>query len=78
MRPKDGVPLIVCVLLYKLMHMFYSVSSPYLLVFGDDRVRGTREQSMLQVDLVRHRAGAGLVGRGLSHSFIFYEFLKNL
>jgi len=29
---------------------------------------------MLQVDLVRHRAGAGLVGRGLSQSFIFYEF----
>jgi len=78
MRSKDGVPWIVCVLLYKLMHMFYSVSSPYLLVFGDDRVHGTREQSMLQVDLVRHRAGAGLVRRGHSQSFIFYEFLKNL
>jgi len=37
------------------------VSSPYVLVFGDDRVRGIREQRMLQVDLVRHRAGAGLV-----------------
>jgi len=23
------------------------ISSPYLLVFGDDRVRGTREQRML-------------------------------
>jgi len=68
----------VCVLLYKLMHIFYSVSSPYLLVFGDDRVRGTRELLMLQVDLVRHRAGPGLVGRGLSQSFIFYDFLKNL
>jgi len=68
----------VCVLLYKLMHMFYSISSPYLLVFGDDRVRGTREKSMLQVDLVRHRAGTGLVGRGHSQSFIFYECLKNL
>jgi len=33
---------------------------------------------MLQVDLVRHRAGAGLVGRGHSQSFIFYECLKNL
>jgi len=59
------------------MHMFYSVSSPYL-VFGDDRLCGTREQLMLQVDLVRHKAGAGLVGRGHSQSFIFYEFLKNL
>jgi len=72
MRPKDGVPWIVRVLLYKLMHMFYSVSSPYLLVFGDDRVRGTREQSMLQVDLVRHRAGAGLVGRGLSLRVLYF------
>ena len=62
---------IVCVLLYKLMYMFYFVSSPYLLVFGDDRVHGTREQSMLQVDLVRQSAGAGLVGRRLSQSFIF-------
>jgi len=41
--------------------MYFNVSSPYLLVFGDDRVHGTREQLMLQVDLVRHRAGAGLV-----------------
>jgi len=39
----------------------YTVSSPYLLVFGDDRVRGTREQMILQVDLVRPRDGAGLV-----------------
>ena len=71
MRSKDEDPWIVCVLLYKLMYMFYFVSSPYLLVFGDDRVHGTREQSMLQVDLVRQSAGAGLVGRRLSQSFIF-------
>jgi len=35
------------------------ISSPYLLVFGNDHVRGTREQRMLmQVELVRlsHRA----------------------
>jgi len=32
----------------------YFVGSPYLLVFGDDRVRGTREQMMLQVDLETH------------------------
>jgi len=43
------------------MHMFYSVSSLYLLVFGDDHVRGTREQMILQVDLVRLSAGAMLV-----------------
>jgi len=30
------------------IYMFtLNVSSPYLLVFGDDRVRGTREQMML-------------------------------
>jgi len=35
--------------LYMCMHfyMFYLLSSPYLLVFGDDRVCGTREQMML-------------------------------
>jgi len=33
----------------------YYVSAPYLLLFGDDRVRGTREQMILQVDLVRPR-----------------------
>jgi len=29
------------------MYMFYSVSSPYLLVFDNDCIRGTREQMML-------------------------------
>jgi len=29
------------------MYMIYSVSSPYLLVFDNDRVRGTREPMML-------------------------------
>jgi len=29
------------------MYMMYFVSSPYLLVFGDDCVCGTREQMML-------------------------------
>jgi len=40
--------------------MFILLSSPYLLVLGDDRVRDTREQMMLmQVVLVElsHRAG---------------------
>jgi len=38
--------------------MCYLFSSPYLLVFDDDRVRVTREQMILQVVLVRHRLGA--------------------
>jgi len=35
------------------MIMCYDFSFPYLLVFGDDRVRGTREQMILQVERVR-------------------------
>ena len=48
----------VCMYMY-FIYMCLTVSSPYLFVFGDDRVRGTRKKMMLQVDLVRHRAGAG-------------------
>jgi len=41
--------------------MFNLLSSPYLLVFGDDRVCGTRKQLMLmQVVLVRLSHGAGI------------------
>jgi len=41
--------------------MFILLSLPYLLVFGDDRMRGTREQMMLmQVVLVRLSHGAGM------------------
>jgi len=42
------------------MYMIYSVSSLYLLMFGDDHVCGTREQIMLQVDPVRLGDGAGI------------------
>jgi len=31
------------------LYMIYLLSSPYLRVFGDDRVRGTREQMLLNV-----------------------------
>ena len=41
--------------------MLILLSSPYLLVFDDDRVRGTREQRILmQVVLVMLRLGAGI------------------
>jgi len=30
-----------------LFYMLYLLSAPYLLVIGDDRVRGTREQMLL-------------------------------
>jgi len=38
-------------------------------MFGDDRVRSTREQMMLQVDLVRLSIGAGK-----THENSFIEF----
>jgi len=52
--------------LYMYMCVWYilcvsSVSSPYLLVIGDDRVRGTREQVMMQVELVRLSCGEGMI-----------------
>jgi len=50
-------------MLVMIFFMFYiyvclTISSPYLLVFGDDCIRGTREQMILQVDLVKCRARA--------------------
>jgi len=52
--------LICCICVYN-FYMLYLLSSPYLLVLGDDRVRGTREQMMLmQVVLVRLSHGAGI------------------
>ena len=40
-------------------------------MFGDDRVHGTREYMILQVDLVRPRDGAGLV---LGEDFFYQSF----
>ena len=56
------LPIYKCVVyMHIYWYMFYLLSSPYLLVFGDDRVRGTREQMMLmQVVLVRLSHGAGI------------------
>ena len=48
---------------------FYFISSPYLLVFGDDRICDTREHMMLQVDLVKLSSGAGK-----THGNSFIEF----
>jgi len=57
--------------------MFILLSLPYLLVFGDDRVCGTREQMMLmQVVLVRLSHGAGITWEFyvLYLSFISVDF----
>jgi len=62
----------MCLYLY-----VYSVSSPYLIVFGDDCIRGICEHMVLQVDLVRHRAGAGLVLGQFSQSFYIVFMISN-
>jgi len=49
-----------------------SFSSPYLLVFGDDRVRGTREQVMMQVELVRLNCGEGMIMGSFSLCFLHF------
>jgi len=59
------------------LYMFYLLSSPYLLVFGDDRIRDIREQMVLQVDLVRYRVGAGLVLGKFSQSFYIVFMISN-
>jgi len=37
----------ICIYISATLYMFYLLSSPYLRVFGDDRVRSTREQMLL-------------------------------
>jgi len=58
------------------IYMCYLFSSPYLLVFGDDRVRDTREQMILQVELVRlsRRMGESL---GVLYHFDLKYFVNS-
>jgi len=53
-------------------YMLYLLSSPYLLVIDDDRVRGTREQMMMQVVLVELSCGEGIARE--SFILFFYGF----
>jgi len=57
--------------------MFYLLSSPYLRVFGDDRVSGAREQMLLmQVAQVKLSRGEGIDS---GNSYVcFYLFWKQL
>jgi len=51
----------ICVISDVWLYMLYLLSSPYLLVIGDDRVRGTQEQMLLmQVALVKLSCGEGI------------------
>jgi len=49
-----------------------SFNSPYLLVCGDDRVRGTREQVMMQVELVRLSCREGMIMGSFSLCFLYF------
>jgi len=66
------VDIYVCSLVY----MIYLLSSPYLRVFGDDRVRGTREQMlMMQVAQVQLSRGEGF---DLGNSYVYLLLLKTV
>jgi len=61
--------------IYNFMYMFYLLSSPYLCVFGDDRVCGTREQMLLmQVAQVKLSRGEGF---NLGNSYVFFIAFGN-
>jgi len=77
MRPKDGVPLMCMFSYINCCICLYSFSSPYLRVFSDDRVRGTREQMMLQVVLVEHRAKVWASCETLWQHFIIFMSFKD-
>jgi len=56
--------------------VFYLLSSPYLRVCGDDRVRGTREQMLvMQVALVQLSRGEGI---DLGNFYLYYLVLGNI
>jgi len=62
----------VFIVLY--IHVFYLLSSPYLRVCGDDRVRGTREQMLvMQVAQVQLRRGEGIYLGNFSYVFTCFE-----
>jgi len=56
------------------------LSSPYLRVYGDDRVRGTREQMLvMQVALVQPSRGDGIdLGKLLRVFTYFWKTFVNL
>jgi len=55
-------------------YLLYLLSSPYLLMIGDDHVRGTREQMMLmQVVLVELSCGEGIARESFIFIFIGFE-----
>jgi len=59
------------------IYVFYLLSSPYLRVCGDDRVRGTREQMLvMQVAQVQLRRGEGIdLGKLFTCITLFWKYL---
>ena len=53
---------------------FKLLAHPICLYFDDDRICGTREQMMLQVDLVRHRTRLWAIMGTFLQRVYFYEF----
>ena len=63
----------VDICMFVTLYMIYLLSSPYLRVFGDDRVRGAREQMLLmQVAQVKLSRGEGIDSGILMFSFILF------
>jgi len=57
------------------IYMIYLLSSPYLCVFGDDRVRSTREQMLLmQLAQVQLSRGGGF---DLGNSYVLFIAFEN-
>jgi len=66
-----------CVYMMYWFYMYYLLSSPYLLVIGDDRVCDTREQMLLmQVTQVKLSRGEG-IDSGKSYVLFFFSFQIN-
>ena len=59
------------------MYMFYLLSSPYLRVFGDDRVRGTREQ-MLWMQVAQVKLSYGEEISGAFYILVFSIFVSEM
>ena len=74
---RDGIHLdiwVAYIYMCMLFYMLYLLSSPYLLVIGNDRVRGTREQMMLmQMVLVELSCGEGIARESFIFIFIVFE-----
>jgi len=57
---------------------FKLLAHPNYLCFGDDRVRGTRKQMLLQVDLVRHRTRVWVIMGTFLQRVYFMNFKVSL